>query len=194
MPVSLPLTRSAGGGDLVGDGDLGDDQLVAVPVGRTRVAVQHRQTRGADRGVGLAVAPRPAHGVGDDDADGDARAVPAVRLRSARCAGVGIDRQQGEFGDVDVGAVDASGGLHQADRVLGDQRAALASEHPDRLGIDQLAAQRIPLVRVGRAQSTMRPSHLDITLLVTTTMSLSRSHGAAAAMAAGEVVAGPELG
>ena len=40
---------------------------------------------------------------------------------------------------------------------------------------------------------TMRPSHLDSTLLVTTTTSSSRSHGAAAASAAARSSPGPEL-
>src|SRR4029079_6941896 len=42
--------------DLVCDRDFGDDQFVAVPVLRARVAVQHGQACRSDREVGLAVA------------------------------------------------------------------------------------------------------------------------------------------
>ena len=65
-------------------------------------------------------------------------------------AGVGVDRQQREFGCADIGSVDPGGGLHQTDLVLSDQRAAAACQHPDRLIVDQLAAQRVPFFRVGR--------------------------------------------
>ena len=93
MSVSLPFDQVGRRGDLVGDGDLGDDQLVAVPVLRPRVAVQHRQAGGADREVGLAVAPGPAHGVGDDHADRDTEpfAQPGPQRRGAA---IRVGRQQ----------------------------------------------------------------------------------------------------
>ena len=78
----LALHQIGGGGDLVGDGHLGDEEFVAVRVVGARVAVQHRQPGGADRGVGLPVAPGPPHGVGDDDADRDAEPL-AQPVRSA---------------------------------------------------------------------------------------------------------------
>lgn len=113
------------------------------------VVVEHRQPRGADRGVGLPVAPGPAHRVGDDDGDLDAEQLAQPRPQSCR-AGIGIGWQQGQFAAVDVRAVHPGGGLDQAVGVLGDQRAALAGQHPHRLLVDQLAPQRIPLLGVGR--------------------------------------------
>ena len=67
----LALDQIGGRGDLVGHRDLGDHQLVAVLVDGARIAVQHGQTRRADGGVDLAVAPGAAHRVGDDHGDGD---------------------------------------------------------------------------------------------------------------------------
>ena len=67
-----------------------------------------------------------------------------------RGAGVRIGRQQRQLACVDVGAVHPGGGLHQAERVLGDQGAALAGKNPHSFGVDQLAPQRIPLLRIGR--------------------------------------------
>ena len=46
--------------------------------------MQHGQPGGADRDVGLPVAPGPAHGVGDDDADGDAEPLPQARTAAPR--------------------------------------------------------------------------------------------------------------
>ena len=149
ISVSLPLTRSAAAA-------ISSATAISVTISSlpcrscdARVAVQHGQAGGADREVGLAVAPGPAHGVGDDHADRDPEplAQPGPQRRGA---GVGVDGQQRELTGVDVGAVDSRGGLHQAERVLGDQRAALAGEHPHGFGIDQLAPQRVPLFRVGR--------------------------------------------
>ena len=112
------------------------------------IAVQHLQAGRADRDVGLPGAPGPAHRVGDDDADLDAEPL-AQRGDQRRGAAVGIDRQQGEFVRVDVRSVHPGGGLHQPDRVLGDQRATLAGQHPHRLAVDQLAAQRVPQLGIG---------------------------------------------
>ncbi len=69
-------------------------------------------------------------------------------VRSAAALASGSTGQQRELTGVDVGAVDSRGGLHQSDRVLGDQRAALAREYPYCFGIDQLAPQRVSLLRV----------------------------------------------
>ena len=187
----LALHQIGGGGDLVGDRDLGDDELVAVHVVRSGVAVQHRQPGRADGGVDLAVAPGPAHGVGDDHADGHAE--PLAQAGAQRSgAAVGVDRQQGQLGGADVGAVDARGGLHQAEIVLGDQRAALAGQHPDGFGVDQLAPQRIPLLRVfrrGHDAALALGQHLagdDHDVVVAQPRRGGRQRG-------GEVVAGPEL-
>ena len=63
-------------------------------------------------------------------------------------AGVGIDRQQREFGPADVGPVHAGGGLNQPEPVLGDQGPALARQHAHRLVVDQLAPQLVALLGV----------------------------------------------
>ncbi|CFS32244.1 Uncharacterised protein [Mycobacterium tuberculosis] len=82
-----------GRGDLVGDCDLGDHQLIAVWVADTGIVAQHRQTGSADCGIGLAVAPGASHGVGDDHGDGDAE--PLAQPGAQGCGtGVRIDRQQ----------------------------------------------------------------------------------------------------
>ncbi len=143
----LAFHQIRGGRDLVGDGDLGDDKLVAVNVVRPGVAVQNSEPRRADSGVDLAVAPSAPHGVGDDHADGDAEPVAKGGAQRRR-ASVRVDGQQRQFGGADVGTIHARRGLHDTEVVLGDQRAALACQHPDGLVIDQLAPQRIPLLGV----------------------------------------------
>ena len=188
----LALHQVGGGGDLVGDRDLGDHELVAVHVVRTGVAVQHRQTRRADRGVDLAVAPGPAHRVGDDDADGHAEPLAQAGAQR-RGAAVGVDGQQRQFGRADVGAVDAGGGLHETEVVLGDQRAALAGQHPDRFFVDQLAPQRIPLLgilRRGHDAALALGQHLAGDHHDVVVAQPRRGGG----QRGGEVVAGPELG
>ena len=69
-PPSLPLTRSAARGELVGHRDLGDEQLVALRVDlAARSGAATRDARRADRDVGLPDPPGAAHRVGDDDGD-----------------------------------------------------------------------------------------------------------------------------
>ncbi len=118
-----------------------------MPVVRAGVAVQHRQPRGADGEVGLAVAPGPAHGVGDHHADRHPEAIAQPEAQR-RGTGVGVDRQQRQLGRADVGAVHSGGRLDEPERVLGDQGAALARQHPYGFGIDELAPQRIPLIGI----------------------------------------------
>ena len=107
-------------------------------------------------------------------------------------AAVGVDRQQGQLGCADVGAVHARSGLHQAEVVLGDQSAALACQHPDGFGVDQLAPQRIPLLRVcrrGHDAALALGQHLagdDHDVVVAQPRRGGRQRG-------GEVVARPEL-
>ena len=134
-------------GDLVGDRHLGDDELVAVPIVRSGVAVQHRQPGGTDREIGLAVAPCPPHGVGDHHAD---RHPEPLMQHRAQCrgAGVRVHRKQRQLRRADIGAVHTGRRLHQPKRVLGDQRAALARQHAYGFDIDQFAPQRIPFIRI----------------------------------------------
>ena len=138
----LALDQIGRRGDLVGNRHLGDQQLVAVPIDRAGVAVQHGQAGRADCGVGLAVAPRAAHGVGDHDADGDAEFV-AQPGAQGRSAAVGVYRQQCQFVGTDVGAVHSGRGLNHAQPVLGDQRATFAGKDANGLIVDKLAAQHV---------------------------------------------------
>ncbi len=141
------LDQIGGRSDLVGHRDLGDHQLVAVSIDDARIAMQHSQTGRSDRRVDLAVAPGPAHGVGDNHRDVDAEPLAQPRAQR-RGAAIGIDWQQGEFSPADIGSVHTGGGLNQPDPVLGDQRPAFARQHPHRLLVDQLAAQRVPLLGI----------------------------------------------
>ena len=112
-PPSLPLTRSAAAGQLVGRGHLGDQQLVALGVDRARVAVQHGEPGRADGHVGLPDPPGPAHRVGDHHRDLDAE--PAAQLGAQPGgAAVRVGRQQRQLVAPHVGAVDAGRGLHDA--------------------------------------------------------------------------------
>ena len=145
----LALHQVGRRGDLVGDGHLGHQQFVAVAVARPGVAVQHRHPGRADGGVGLPGAPRPTHGVGDQHGDVHTRP-PTQGGAQPRGAGVRIQRQQREFGGVDVGSVHSGSGLHQTLAVLGDQGAALACQHAHGFVVDQPSAQGVALLRVGR--------------------------------------------
>ncbi len=80
--VELALDQVGGRGELVGDRRGGDRQLVAVLVGAPGVVVQHVEAGGADRDVGLPVAPGPAGGVGDQHRD----VAPGASRRPARGA------------------------------------------------------------------------------------------------------------
>ena len=187
----LALHQIGGRGDLVGDGDLGDDQFVAVPIVFARVAVQHRQPGRADRDVGLTGAPGAAHGVGDHHTHAHPESLTQLLHQPSRTA-VGIDGQQRQFGGVDIRAVHPGRGLHQTQRVLGDQRAPLAGQHPHRLGVDQPAPQRVPQLRIGRCvdhPALTFGEHLagdhDHIVVVQPRRRLCESRG--------EVVAGPKL-
>ena len=108
-------------------------------------------------------------------------------------AGVGVGGEQGELVGRDVGAVDARGGLHDAELARDDQRAAAAGDHPLGLGVDELAAQPVALLRVGRGGHEAAldlGDHLggdDDDVAV-------GQPGRGGGERAGEVVAGPELG
>ncbi len=143
----LALDQIGGRGDLVGDRHLGDQQLVAVPIDRAGVAVQHGHAGRADCGIGLAVAPRATHRVGNDDADRDAQFVAQPGAQGCGAA-VGVDGQQCQFAGTDVGAVHSGRGLNHAQRVLGDQCATFAGKDTNGLIVDKLAAQRVSLLGI----------------------------------------------
>ena len=109
----LALDQVGRGGDLVGDGDLGDQQFVAVPVVGAGVAVQHRSPAAP---MAASVWPlrqaRPIVSVITTPTVTPSELAQAGAQRGG--AAVGIDGQQRQFGRADVGAVDAGGGLDQA--------------------------------------------------------------------------------
>ncbi len=191
-PAELALDQITRGGEFVGESDGGDEQLVALRIVRAGVAVQDRQARRADRGVGLADAPRAAHRVGHDDGDGHPE--QRVQLLTQRGgAGVGILGEQREFAGVDVGTVDPGCGLDDAEPVLRDERASLAGQHTDRLLGDQAAAHGVACVGVGGGlddspfdlRDDLAGDHEDVA--VDEPRRRTRD-------CVGEVVAGPELG
>ena len=145
----LALDQVGGRGDLVGDGDLGGHQLVAVPVDSAQIAVQHAQPGRPDRRVGLPDSPRPTHRVGDHHGHIDAQRLgqPGTQPRGA---GVRVDGQQRDLMGLHIGRVHPRRGLHHAQRVHRDQGAAAAGEHSPGLGGHQLASGRVPGRRVGR--------------------------------------------
>ena len=188
----LALDQIGGRGDLVGHRNLGHHQLVAVRIDGTRIAVQHSQTGGTDGGVDLAVAPGPAHGVGDDDGNLDTQPL-AQRGAQRRGTAVGIDWQERQFGPTDIGAVDAGGGLDESEPVLGDQRPALAGQHPHRLVVDQLAAKLIALLGILRRRHQpalafghhLAGDHHDVAVA---------QPGRSGRQRGSQIVAGPEFG
>ena len=118
----------------------------------------------------------------------------AQRRPQPRGAGVRVDRQQREF--VAAPTLDPSTPAAACTR---PSAFSVISVRPLRAST-RTASASISLRRSASRSSgssgaaTIRPSHLDTTLLVTTTTSPSRSQGAAAASAAARSSPGPELG
>src|SRR4026208_875527 len=77
--------------DLVGDGDLGHAQLIALRVALTDVTFERGQARDPDGHIGVTLAPRAPERIGDDDADGRPRD-SAECLAQPRRRRVGIHR------------------------------------------------------------------------------------------------------
>ena len=101
----LALGQLGGARDLVGDRGRGDGQGVAVRVDPPAVVVEDDEAGGPDGDVGLALAPGPAGGVGDDD--GDVGAGPLQQGGPERAGGgVGVDGQEHDVARRHVGRVD----------------------------------------------------------------------------------------
>ena len=175
LPSILPLTRSVAAAISSAIATTVISRVRPNPSTRPVWSSSGRTPAAADRHVGHPEAPGSAHRVGDDDPDGDTRRRPAIAARIAPGRRVGVDGQQHDVADLDVAGVDAGGRHHQPLPRLHDAgRAAgglLASPRPAR------SRRRSP--RRGSLPATMRPSALATTLLVTTTMSPSRSPVAA---------------
>ena len=118
--------------DLVGHRRGGHGQLVAVGVHPAGVLLEDLEAGCADRDVGLALAPRPAGGVGDHDRD-VATGPLADAVPERACGRVGVRRQEHDAARLDVGVVDAGGRQGQSVAGADDARAATAGQHPQRL-------------------------------------------------------------
>jgi len=136
-PQRLALHQVRGGGDLVGHGGDRDLQDGAERVGFAAVVPDRDDACGADGVVGLAVAPRPAHRVGDDHAEPPAGAA-AHRLAQPPGGGVGVGRQQHHRARGRVGLIHAGRGQHQAMPGLRDRGGPAPGDHPHGLGLDGL--------------------------------------------------------
>ena len=131
----LALHQRGGGGDFVGEADLGDFQGAAEQIGRAAQIDERGQAGGADRDAGAAAAPGAAETVGDDDGEADAE---ARHQRGAQGGGgsVRVFRQQqdllGRAGGGEVGVVDAGIGHHEAEPVFHDQQVGAVADDADR--------------------------------------------------------------
>ena len=144
-PVELAFHQVGSRSDFVGDGDLGDDQLVAVGVTTALVGVGDRPAAPIATSVCPMRQARPMVSVMTT-----AASIPAA-AKAAACAPHWrrIARQQGEFIGGHIRPVDTGRGLDQP-AVLGDQRAVLARHHAYRFVLDKAPTQRVTLFRVGR--------------------------------------------
>ena len=89
----------------------------------------------ANRGVGLAGPPWPAHRVGDDHPEADGCPL-ADRLAQPLRRAVRVDGEQHERAGLGVGLIDARRRQHQAMPSLADRGGTAARYHPDRLRPD----------------------------------------------------------
>ena len=131
-----------------------------------------------------AVAPRPAHRVG-----GGTTATSTPR-RSRSAARNSAALASGSSGSSASSVVPMFEPSTRPRLWTSPRRFSVISVGPSgparaRPRVDQLAAQ-VSRSSGSDGAGTIRPSHFDTTLLVTTTTSPSRSHGAASAMAAGD--------
>ena len=133
----FPLTRSAAAGDLVGHRRHGHLKQVAEGVGLAAVIAQRDDAGRADRGVGLAGPPGPAHGVGDDHADAGPAPLPQPLAQLAGRA-VGILRQQHDGAGGGVRGVHPGRRQHQPVPGLGDRGRAAPGDDPGCLRLDGL--------------------------------------------------------
>ena len=133
----LALHQVRGRGDLVGDGGHGDLQDVAERVGLAAVIPQRDDARGADGVVGLSGPPRPAHRVGDDDAEAKPGAV-VQRLTQPPGGLVRVLRQQHDGPRGGIGLIHAGRRQYQAVPGLRDGGGAAPGDHPHRLRLDGL--------------------------------------------------------
>ena len=192
--AELALDQIGGGGDLVGDRDLGD------LAGRCRARRSRRDGRTARSTPAtpiaasvMPVAPGPAHGVADDDADLDAAALPQGLAQPLRRR-VRVDRQQREFVARDVRRVDAGGGEHKPVPRL--RRSQVAAAGDTRTVSASIGRRRAASRCSGSSACRARPagprssrSTLDVT---TSDVAVLRA-AVLLGDQRGQIVAGPQL-
>ena len=135
QPGGLALDQVTGGGQLVGGGDDGRAERIAVRVRAAAQIVQHPHPGRADGDIGEPGAPGPPEGVRDDDADLDAERVPQPVADGPR-GGVGVLGQQQHGPGGGVGGVDPGRGHHEPLPVLHDPQRPAARHDPYGLGVD----------------------------------------------------------
>ena len=115
-------------------------------------SVEYRtESSHADRGVGDASSPRPAHRVADNNGDVDAE-LGSQPLPQPGGGRVRVDGQQCEFVAGDVRAVHARGGEHEPLPGLDDPQIAPGGDHPHRFLVDRLASRLLTHIGVGGRQ------------------------------------------
>ncbi len=130
--AELPLGELGGAGQLVGDGWGGHEEVVAVVVAPAGEVLEDAEPGGADGDVGLALAPRPARGVGDDDGHGVAGQLAQPCPQSARRT-IRVDGQQHDLSGRHVGRVDPRRG--QGEAVVGAHDPGRATPGDDPGGL-----------------------------------------------------------
>ena len=169
--AQLALDQVGGRGQLVGQGHRGHRELVAVVVDLPGVRRQHPDPGRPDRVVGLAEAPGPARGVGDDHADVAADGL-AESGGQPLGGGVRVDGQQQDPAGLDVGGVDSGRGQGEAGVGPDDpHRTALRDHGPGRLGDGRLAVGGVGVPVLGLADDLGR-DHDDVARLQRTVVAV----------------------
>src|SRR5436309_816487 len=141
--VELAHHRLGGRGELVGEGENRRLQRPPRRIALAEIALERREAGHADGDVGEALAPWPAKGVGDDDADVAAGGRGESLAQRARRA-VGVLGQERDAVGVDVGLVHPRIRAHPAVMRLGHEHAAIHADHAARLAQDPLDQPRVP--------------------------------------------------
>ncbi len=154
-PGELALCQLCGPGQLVGHRGEGDDERVAVRVAATGEVLGDHQPRGADGDVGLALAPGPPGGVGDDHGDVHPGEVGDLATQGAGRV-IGVEGQQHDRAGRDVGGVDTGRRHGEAQPVSRDAGRTAAGEDAERLLVDRRLAVPDPDAPLGLADDLAR--------------------------------------
>ena len=170
-----------GGGELVGDGDPSRAQLPAGRVAAATPVVERFEAGAADGDVDLAVAPRAAEGVGDQDRGGSTAQLGEASPDAAGGA-IGVGGEENErVGVGGVGGVDPGVGADKAVMGDGDQHPVLGAANlaglvQDDLDLTGILSSWRPTAWPARSVSRspwrrVRPSALETTLWASTSTS-----------------------